>query len=127
LAAAARYSRANPTWNDVRNSLNRLDNLSRRLHSLQKQISEFDMEVDALNDMLSVLMSALDKPRKLVIRQNANRFFRSAEIFMKLAETAPEARTPQQNDRLAESWGRRWEDIRNDLAALMDHVRNISD
>jgi hypothetical protein len=64
VAAAARYSRANPTWNDVSDTIDKLDSLSRRLHILKRNLNEFDREVDTISAMLNILAARLDAARK---------------------------------------------------------------
>ncbi len=125
MAAAARYSGAKPTWNDVRITLNELNNLSRRLHILKENLDKFDMKVDILDDMVSALLSTLDKPSRLAVRQGATAFICSAEKLLEFAETAPAARTPTQADKLAESWGNRWEDVRQNLDTLTEYIFTI--
>ena len=104
MAAAARYSRANPTWNDVSDTINRLDSLSRRLHILKQNLNKFDVEVDNLSAMLNTLTAQLDAARKSILRQNVNDFIRSADIFLEFAQSDTTARTPRQNEQLATSW-----------------------
>jgi hypothetical protein len=122
MAAAAYRPGPGPTWDDVHDTIAKLDDFSQRLIFLRQNVHDFDKEVGNLNRMLGVLMVTLDRPSRSALRSVATSFVRSADEFLTFATADPAARTPSQNSQLAEAWGKRWEAVRLNLDNLIDQV-----